>query len=153
MQEPSTSTASICANENREDKVPLQDSSDDNSNFLENIEREAEEEIEFSKKLESSSLGQNIPIVGSLKDVQKRVGEYVIFSCENIMYPGQITKVKNDGTIINAMTKSLKFWKWPPIKDEIFYPWNDVFEGIDPPKQVSKRGLFIVPQLDKLWWQ
>lgn len=134
------------------DALSLQDS-DSDANFLDDIEREAQEENEFSKKLESNSLGHDMQVVGDLKELQRKLGEYVIFSYEKQLYPGQITEVQDDGAVINAMEKSLKTWKWPQKKDELFYPWHDVVGGIDPPKQISKRGLFSVPQLDRLWWQ
>lgn len=56
------------------------------------------------------------------------------------------------GAMINAMVKSLKLWKWSEKRDEIWYTWDKIIGAINPPKHVLKRGLFSVPECDKLWW-
>lgn len=128
---------------------------DDTDNEFDEVE-EMEEEIEFNKKLESGTLGvttaEKVQNSG-LKDVKRVVGEHVIVLYDSQVYPGVITSVELDGALISAMKKSLKFWKWPEKPDEIWYEWDNVIGSINPPKQMSKRGLYVVPEVDKLWWQ
>lgn len=128
-------------------------SSDDESDFLQELQKEAEEDDAFSKKLEANDFNQGIPNKREFKQLQKKPGEYVIFSYEGQLYPGKITEVNDNGAVITAMEKSLKSWRWPQKEDQLFYPWDDIIGAIDPPKLISKRGLFSVPQLDKAWFE
>lgn len=136
-----------------DDGVPpacFENSSDDDIDEIQEIE----EEIEFNKKLDSGTLGngpENLKQT-SLKTVIRAIGEHVLFIYEDNVYPGVITSVDEDGALINAMVKSLKFWKWPQRRDEIWYSWDKIIGSINPPKQISKRGLYAVPECDKLWW-
>lgn len=85
-----------------------------------------------------------------IQPTKKMVGEYVIFKYDEELYPGIIESVCEEGALISAMKKSLKLWKWPKTKDELLYPWDDILGCIKPPKLLSKRGLFSVPELDLL---
>lgn len=45
------------------------------------------------------------------------------------------------------------FWKWSKERDEIFYPYADILQKIKTPEIKSKRGLFYIPELQKVWDQ
>lgn len=82
---------------------------------------------------------------------RKICGEFVVFSYEGEIFPGQILKVETNGAQIKAMQRSKKSWKWPAKEDILFYSWNDVLGSIGTPKQISKRGFFSVPELIDVW--
>lgn len=42
----------------------------------------------------------------------------------NYLYLGKITKVSDDGVLINAMEKSLNSWRCQQKEDQLFYPWD-----------------------------
>lgn len=46
------------------------------------------------------------------------------------------------------MKKGKKFWRWPVVKDEQLYRWEDVVKKIEVPK-FMKKGCFTVPEMDK----
>ncbi|KAJ8927327.1 hypothetical protein NQ314_020222 [Rhamnusium bicolor] len=100
--------------------------SDDPSVELENIKRPA-----FSEKT-------------------KRVGDYVLVIYDRKYYPGEITKVLNNGAIINVMTPYGKQWKWPCHKDEIFYSDEEIVMAIKEPERRGHRYVFDVPELNNL---
>ncbi|KAJ8930362.1 hypothetical protein NQ314_016840 [Rhamnusium bicolor] len=79
--------------------------------------------------------------------VVREVGRFIVFSYEGQLYPGEIVAFDDKTVTINSMQRSLKMWKWPSKRDELTYPWSDVLGSIQPPKQVSKRGAFSVPEL------
>ena len=84
-----------------------------------------------------------------LKPVNKKIDTFVIVKYENELYPGVIEDFDEEGAFVSAMMKSLTNWKWPVNKDVVFYPWEKVIGGINPPKMLSKRGVFAVPELAK----
>lgn len=55
--------------------------------------------------------------------------------------------------MISVMVKFQKSWKWPEKKDEMWYDWECIIGGINPPKQITKRGIYRIPELEKLWWE
>lgn len=111
--------------------------------------------LNLIKKLESGyfakSAAEKIQESG-LKDMQRAVGEYVLVLYDGNPYPGVITEIENEMVKINAMVKSLKFWKWPEKTDEIWYSWDNILGAINAPKQMTKRGLYSVPECDRFWW-
>lgn len=82
-----------------------------------------------------------------LKPINKQVGAFVVVNYENEHYPGVIESFDEDGATVSAMMKSLNNWKWPVNKDELFYKWEEIVGGINPPKILSKRGIFSVLEL------
>ncbi|CAH1966563.1 unnamed protein product [Acanthoscelides obtectus] len=133
------------------DKLPELGDSDDEVDEIQDME----EEIEFNKKLESGyfakSAAEKIQESG-LKDIQKSVGEYALVLYDGKPYPGVITEIEGEMVKINAMVKSLKFWKWPKKGGEIWYSWDKILGAINAPKQMTKRGLYSVLECDRYWW-
>jgi len=74
-------------------------------------------------------------------------GIYVTVQYEGCEYPGEVIQVKNCGAKISCMERSGRSWKWPARPDELFYHVSDTNRVINPPKKMSKRGLFIVPEM------
>jgi hypothetical protein len=78
--------------------------------------------------------------------VIKACGQFVAFLYEGNVYLGIILNFNEENCYISAMVKSLKSLKWPEKPDILEYEWSDALRGINPPKLVSKRGLFSIPE-------
>jgi hypothetical protein len=79
--------------------------------------------------------------------VIKACGQFVVFPYEGNIYPGKIISSNEEHVYIFAMVKSLKSCKWPEKPDIHEYEWSDALGGIDPPKLVSTRGFYFIPEL------
>jgi hypothetical protein len=75
------------------------------------------------------------------------VRQYVVFTYENELFPGNINRYDDQGAKISSRKRTLKSWKWPEKEDILTYSWEDIFGTISPPKQISSRGLFDVTEL------
>lgn len=85
------------------------------------------------------------------QDIDISVGRWVVVQYEENYFPGKITSVHSSQLKVNVMVKNGKQWKWPEIKDEIFYQRNEIVMNIDPPIKRGKRNLFDVPQMNTLF--
>ncbi|KAG8250166.1 hypothetical protein J6590_107443 [Homalodisca vitripennis] len=91
-----------------------------------------------------------LTIKSGLRPINKsdlQVDSFVVVNYENEYYPGTTVNVDENGAFVSAMMKSLGNWKWPVNKDVLFYEWNEIAGSINPPKILSKRGIFAVPEL------
>lgn len=132
-------------------KTDKEDESDmdiDLNEAVEEYERDRLEENNFEELLEKE---RNLDTCLCLEKCKKEVGEFVVFKYEGEQFPGRIVKFNDKEVTITSMQKSLKSWKWPEPEDIHNYPWEDVVGRIEPPKLKSKRGFFLVPELDRLW--
>lgn len=77
-----------------------------------------------------------------------KVGDHVLITWNNEIYPGKIISLSDDGALVRCMKKGSKCWKWPTIKDEELYAWPDVLRAIEPPKLLS-RGCYFVKEVDE----
>nr|XP_023025875.1 uncharacterized protein LOC111513886 [Leptinotarsa decemlineata] len=78
------------------------------------------------------------------------VDDFVIVNYEGKYYPGVIKNIADGKAFISTMTtSSLRQWKWPEGKDEIWYEFHEIIEKIKKPKQVNKRGFFEVEEVNK----
>lgn len=138
IQKDSDEESDICQNECL--------SSDEDYNVFEELEEKEKEDdiidIAVGKKTKKDVL--------ALKNVKREVGQHVAFLYEDEVYPGKIVRCDDEGATISSMAKSIKSWKWPEKEDILTYPWEDILGSIDPPRQISKRGFYNVPQLNKL---
>jgi hypothetical protein len=74
-------------------------------------------------------------------------GQFVVYLYEGNVYLGQIIISFNEENVyISAMVTSLKSQKWPEEPRILEYKWSDALGGIDPPKLVSKRGFYSMPE-------
>jgi hypothetical protein len=71
----------------------------------------------------------------------------MVFLYEGNVYPGKIISFNEENVYISAMMKSLQSWKSPEKADILEYEWSDALGGIDPPKLVSKRRFYSIPEL------
>lgn len=76
------------------------------------------------------------------------IGDHVIVRWGSSNYLGQITSEHAEGVMVNCMKQGKNFWRWPLIKDEQLYSWENVLQKIEIPKFV-KKGCFTIPELDK----
>jgi hypothetical protein len=86
------------------------------------------------------------------KEVPERYenGDFVIVLYQGNFYPGLITKMPREeeaGPTVDCMTLAKKSWMWPDQKDILIYNWADIIKKINPPKRLSKRGHFAVPEM------
>lgn len=92
--------------------------------------------------------GQKADEVELNKNVKREVNEFVIFSYEGELFPGQIRKINNDGADISSMQRCGLAWKWPDHVDVMSYLWSDVKATIEPIKISKSREIFKIPELD-----
>ena len=85
-------------------------------------------------------------------DTKIGVNDFVIFSYEGELFPGQVTAIDSDDEMfeIRAMVKSGFNWRWPKHNDILFYSFTDVNSKIKPPHP-RKRRTFSVPELEHRW--
>ncbi|KAL4720760.1 hypothetical protein ACJJTC_007605 [Scirpophaga incertulas] len=75
------------------------------------------------------------------------IGDHVLVKWGKASYPGEVLSVFEDGLMVRCMKRGLKFWKWPTIKDEQLYRWEDVIQKIKMPKLI-KGGNYVITELD-----
>lgn len=127
------------------------DDEDDITDFMREMEHEEEEDRREQMLLTIAEGKGNMNELLNLEPVVKKVGEYVIFTYEEEFFPGRIISFDEHEVTISSMQKSLKSWKWPPHEDVHKYDWEDVMGRINPPKLISKRGFFEIPELKYVW--
>lgn len=70
-----------------------------------------------------------------------KVGDWVVVSYEDRPYPGEVTDIRDDSVIVNAMepTEAGRFYKWPNKKDVLPYLPEQVIKIISPPVPCDSR--------------
>jgi hypothetical protein len=96
---------------------------------------------DYSNKPSTSSSLINLP---TLNDYL--IGDHVIVLWNSVKYPGIIISESEEGAMVSCMKKIKGFWRWPAIKDEQLYRWEDVIKKIGIPKFI-KKGCFAVSEL------
>lgn len=85
--------------------------------------------------------------VGTPKENLKanlKEGNFVqIVQWNGLEFPGLTMSVTDAGAIVECMERTKKCWKWPLVKDSLFYEWASITKIINPPR-LMKRGLFHV---------
>ena len=79
-------------------------------------------------------------------NLQVQPCDFVIFEYQGELFPGKVTGVQKDGRQIQAMAKSGVNWKWPKVKDDMFYRLENIKQRIGPPVE-GKRGAYVIPEL------
>lgn len=125
-----------------EDFLPQDESEDDFSAMAEQLEQEEREDDAFEKMMTNENLILLAPI-------EKEVGKFCVVKYMGQLYPGKIVSYDEDTAEVSSMQKSLKSWKWPAEPDILDYTWKNVLGKIEPPKLISKRGFYRVPELDQ----
>lgn len=101
--------------------------------------------------------GNNIPLTekdlrnkNKLSKTDININDYVIINYLNEYYPGKIVQIKNGKYLVNTMTRSgLNKWKWPTVKDEIFYEFEEILQKIEAPLEINKRGFFEIKDFEE----
>lgn len=75
----------------------------------------------------------------------------MVFTYEGELFPGKIINIGKKVATISAMQRNEKLWKWPNSPDILDYPWQDVIGHVEDLKQIEKRSIFSVPELDDVW--
>lgn len=74
-------------------------------------------------------------------------GDHVLVTWGSQKYPGQVVSTSEEAVLVNCMKKGKMFWRWPMIRDEQLYSWDQLVCKIGVPKFV-KKGCFSVPEMD-----
>ena len=124
------------------------------------------EKINSDSDSESISGNSNISGISKVSDIsncsvkQKTVNvedlregiTHVIVIYEGSYFPGVIVKLEKREIIVSCMTKSgPNSWKWPQREDICAYELDEIIQVINPPKQLTNRGQYAVPEADKYW--
>ncbi|KAJ8914016.1 hypothetical protein NQ315_012039 [Exocentrus adspersus] len=136
-------------NSTNKDDILCDDSSGDD---VETEMKEANDEADFVNVCNELASGmKSKEDLLQLQPIVHQVGRYVAFTYEGEIFAGQIVDFNDREVTISAMQKSLKCWKWPAKANIMSYLWEDMKGGLDAPKQISKRGLYAIPQLAAFW--
>ena len=65
-----------------------------------------ENELDSEKNKSEKSISKN------WTSVQREERKFVVFTYEDELFPIQITIIKENGTYVKSMVKTLKAWKW-----------------------------------------
>lgn len=113
-----------------------------------------------TKRVASSSTAKQVAGTSTAKQVavatpkQVSLGQFVVISYEEELFPGKITQVNlsEKSVTVSCMRKSKKHWKWPETEDKVVnYEIDDIVMTIKPPESVNKRGILRVKELEYLW--
>lgn len=77
-----------------------------------------------------------------VEEKKLKVHDWVEVEYDGIRFAGTITEIAGEEYKVNVMVREGKFWKWPEVKDEIFYTKEHVLRVINPPTVVNARGHF-----------
>lgn len=100
-----------------------------------------------SKKTKSQGQSSSLDAdISSGYDSVYKIGDHVIVRWDEQKYPGEIISFSEEAALVKCMKRGIKFWKWPAIKDEQLYAWNDVLQKIKPPTLI-KRGCYSVKEI------
>lgn len=129
-------------------RYSLSSSSEDNDSDEMLLESEELSDEVFSDLENNSKDANNSINLQKLKPEQYVVDNFVIISFNGSKYPGKVVKISQDGATVDCMEKGLKCWRWPARKDCDIYDWKDVLGKIEPPRMISKRNQYAVPELE-----
>jgi hypothetical protein len=105
----------------------------------ENIEAPSETEEDLSQNVDESENGEAVEV---------QIGDFVIVNYLDEYYPAKVTDKDDEKVLANAMAKAAgDKWKWPSIKDEIWYDYSEIIQKIEPPVEINRRGFFSVKDL------
>jgi len=99
----------------------LRDSSDENSDFEGNEDKENVNNIDDNGSTSKIYEPIECPVSKTCS-----VNDFVIFKYIETLYPGLIISTTEEGAITQSMEKSKTFYRWPVKPDEFFYDWKDV---------------------------
>lgn len=93
---------------------------------------------------------EDLPNKKKLTKTDININDYVIVNYLDDYYPGRIVEIENDKYLISTMTRSgLNKWKWPSLKDEIFYDFKEILQKIEAPWEINKRGFFEIKDFER----
>lgn len=78
------------------------------------------------------------------------VDNFVLVLYNKEKYPGKVHSISKEGVMVDCMEKRLTCWRWPQRQDISLYDWKDILTKINPPKMISRRNQFSVPELNSL---
>ena len=73
-------------------------------------------------------------------NINLSVGEWVLVNYDST---GEISKVIGEEFEVTVINKSVKFWKWPPREDKIFYNQKNIIKMLHPPQVAGSLCQFI----------
>lgn len=76
------------------------------------------------------------------------VDNFVLVLYNKEKYPGKVHSISKERVMVDCMEKRLTCWRWPQRQDISLYDWKDILTKINPPKMISRRNQFSVPELN-----
>ena len=83
------------------------------------------------------------------EDINISVRDWVLatYDGDGQSYPGEVTYTDSKQLQVNVMQKSGSYFKWPRIKDNIFYRCENVVQKLSAPVLAGNRGQFTFKEL------
>ncbi|CAH0554936.1 unnamed protein product [Brassicogethes aeneus] len=100
-----------------------------------------QDHTEMLKENDTIDLENEGSTVVSDSDKIVTIGDHFLIKWGTSKYPGEVLSVFEDGLMVRCMKQGVKFWRWPYIKDEQLYKWEDVIQKIKPPKRAEAGPL------------
>jgi len=66
----------------------------------------------------------------------------VLVRYDNAVFPGEVSGIGDQEIQVSVMIPSGSYYKWPVVKDCIYYKMSDVVQKLSPPILKSARGTF-----------
>lgn len=114
----------------------------------ESTDSSIDDEISYGGGSNDESEEEDLQVQNNNLPVERKVGEYVVFSYEKELFPGVIIAVSEATATISAMAKCGRLWKWPERMDKLDYEWEAVLFRINEPIKMSRtRNMYSVTEL------
>lgn len=132
------------------------------------IEDTVQDDLDFDGEIDAFTFDVQVDVhehvnleetlVSETSKEEFRINDYVVVNYEGSFFPGVITGFQQEDSIkviVSAMSLNGKYWRWPTVKDEIWYEESDVIKKIQLSHvtPVNARGDFKVDDafLNEKW--
>jgi hypothetical protein len=92
-------------------------SSDEDVNMQVLLEQEKGDDIIEEDEIPLGTEKKTPREILSFGNIVRDVGQYVVFTYENELFPEKIISYDDQGATISSMKRTLKSWKWPEKGD------------------------------------
>jgi hypothetical protein len=99
--------------EDDDEHMSCRNSADEDVNMQDLLQQETAEDI-IEEDVTALIRGKKTPKdVLCFGKIVRDVGQYVVFTYQNELFPGKIISYDDKGATVSPMKMSLKSWKWP----------------------------------------
>jgi len=64
---------------------------------------------------------------------------WCVVEYDETLFPGEIRSLQRDDYEVSLVVKAAKYWKWPHLKDKIFFQKQNVQKKLNASEVVSSR--------------